>query len=77
MPRRFDWVNAGTFSVNDAVGHVLLRETGVTKATQLFDTLGDGAPGGQPVAGTFEVLSRHGRTIDDDRFCSTVLPELT
>jgi hypothetical protein len=73
---QFEWIDAGTFSVYDASGRLLLRASGVFKATQQFDTLGDGAPGGQPVLGTFDVLSERGRTVDD-RFCEAVLPELT
>ena len=74
---QFEWLDVGTFSVYDSSGNLLLRASGVFKATQQFDTLGDGAPGGQPVADTFEVLSEHGRTFDDATFCDAVLPHLT
>jgi hypothetical protein len=73
----FTFVDAGQFSVYDASGERLLRANGVFKATEQFDTLGDGQPGGVPVEGTFEVLHEAGRTITDEQFCAAVLEELT
>jgi hypothetical protein len=43
----FSSVDAGQpFVVRDAAGHVLLRDRGAIKETILFDTTGDGVPGG-------------------------------
>ena len=63
---QFEWLDAGTSSVYDASGKLLLRAAGVLRATQQIDTLGDSARR----AGT------DGRTIDD-AFCEAVLPHLT
>jgi hypothetical protein len=74
---RFEWLDAGTFSVYDASGKVLLRASGAIKAAQELDTFGDGAPGGQPVGDTLEVTSVRGRTIGDGALCDAVLPLLS
>ena len=36
-----------TFTVVDAEGNVVLRDRGAVEITFLFDTLGDGMPGGE------------------------------
>jgi hypothetical protein len=73
----FQFMDAGTFRVYDADGNLLLRATGVFKATERFDVLGDSQPGGVPVPDTFEVIANHGQSFTDDDFCAAVLPELT
>jgi hypothetical protein len=73
----FAFIDAGTFRVYDSDGNLLLRATGVFKASEQFDTLGDSQPGGVPVPNTFEVILDKGQKVDDDAFCAAVLPELT
>ena len=75
----FQFIDAGTFRVYDADGNLLLRSTGVFKASEQFDTFGDSQPGGEPVddGATFEVLAAHGQSFSDEEFCAAVLPELT
>jgi len=79
----FQFIDAGTFRVYDSDGNLLLRDTGVFKASEQFDTFGDSQPGGEPLTSpdgehfTFEVLADHGQTFTDDEFCAAVLPELT
>jgi hypothetical protein len=74
---QFQSLFAGTVTVYDAAGDLLLRGSGVFKGTQEFDTLGDGQPGGQPVPGTVEVILERGRGFDDATFCEAVLPHVT
>ena len=79
----FQFMDAGTFRVYDSDGNLLLRATGVFKASEQFDLGGDLVPGGEPLTTpdgehyTFELLANHGQAIDDDEFCAAVLPELT
>jgi hypothetical protein len=73
----FQFIDAGTFRVYGSDGALLLRDTGVFKASEQFDTLGDSQPGGVPVADTFEVIADHGRFFSEEEFCAAVLPELT
>jgi hypothetical protein len=73
----FQFMDAGTFRVYDSDGNLLLRATGVFKASEQFDVLGDSQPGGVPVPGTFELIANHGQSFDDEEFCAAVLPELT
>ena len=63
----------------DSDGNLLLRDTGVFKASEQFDTFGDSQPGGEPVddGATFEVIADHGQAFTDDEFRAAVLPELT
>jgi len=70
-------LDIGPFWVYDSDGNLLLRATGVFKASEQFDTLGDSQPGAVPVEGTFEPLAGHGLSFTDDEFCDAVLPELT
>lgn len=73
----FQFIDAGTFRVYDSDGNVLLRSSGVFKASEQFDTLGDFQPGGEPVPDTFMVLAARGPSFSDEEFCAAVLPELT
>ena len=79
----FQFIDAGTFRVYDSDGNLLLRDTGVFKASEQFDTFGDSQPGGEPLTtpegdhDTFEVLADHGPGFTDEEFCAAVLPELT
>jgi len=73
----FQFIDAGWFRVYDSDGNLLLRSTGVFKASEQFDTFGDSQPGGEPVPDTFEVLANNGLSFSDEEFCAAVLPELT
>ena len=73
----FQFMDAGTFRVYDSDGKLLLRATGVFKASEQFDVLGDSQPGGFPVPDTFEPIASHGLSFTDEEFCAAVLPELT
>ncbi len=73
----FQSIDAGTFRVYDSTGRLLLRASGVFKASEQFDTLGDSQPGAVPVPDTFQVLAENGPSFTDDEFCAAVLPELT
>ena len=73
----FQFMDAGTFRVYDSDGNLLLKATGVFKASEQFDVLGDSEPGGEPVPGTFELIANHGLSFGDEEFCAAVLPELT
>ena len=58
-------------------GNLLLRATGVFKASEQFDTSVTRSPAAVPEPYTFEVLADNGQTFTDDEFCAAVLPELT
>ena len=73
----FQFQESGIFRVYDMDGNVLLKDTGVFRAQEQFDTLGDSQPGGRPIDGTFEVLKDgNGQSFDEEQFCSVVLAEL-
>jgi hypothetical protein len=65
------------FVIYDSAGHVVLRDRGVLVHDILFDTLGDGMPGGELVAdlGT-AVHGPHPGFADDFSFCD-LAAELT
>jgi hypothetical protein len=47
----YDTIEAGQpFVVTDMTGHVVLRDVGLIEVSYLFDSLGDGAPGGALLA---------------------------
>lgn len=69
---RFEAIDAGTFTVRDSDGNVLLRARGVVQLTAVFDTLGDGEPGGVLISEEVVVRGPH-----PDTFCDVVLAELT
>ncbi len=71
----FEAVNPGTFTLTTPDGTRLLRDRGVVKFRAVFDTLGDGQPGGILI--TEEVLAVHGPHADESTFCSTFLGQLT
>ena len=74
----FSFIDAGTFRVYDSDGNLLIRATGVFKASEQFDTLGDSQPGAVPVVpSTFTPILDRGQKFSDEDFCAAVLPELT
>ncbi len=71
----FDILDAGTFTLTDPDGNRLLRDRGVLKIRQVFDTLGDSQPGGVLI--TEEFLAIHGPHAEESTFCGVVLDQLT
>ena len=70
---RFTGLDAGTFRLYDAAGHLLVRSDGVFKFVNIQDTRGDKAPGSdliEELAGAF-----HGNESGD--FCEAVVASLT
>lgn len=72
----FTYIEAGVpFTVRDAAGSVVLRDRGVLRHHQLFDTLGDSAPGG--IAIDDEVVAvggpHPGFDQTEDEFCAMVV----
>jgi hypothetical protein len=70
----FTLTRAGIERVVDGDGDVVLRDSGVFRMTYLFDTLGDGQPGGEfleelivSVSGPHPLLE-----MDEDAFCAMV-----
>jgi hypothetical protein len=74
----FDAIEAGQpFVIEDSAGNVVVRDRGVIRFTYLFDTLGDGQPGG--VFGEETHVSVHGPHpgfAEDFPFCE-IAAELT
>jgi hypothetical protein len=68
----FTFTHTGVERVVDGDGDVVLRESGAIRQTYLFDTLGDGQPGGDFLEELS--LSVHGPhplfEMDDDEFCA-------
>ena len=64
-------VEAGQpFILEDSAGNVLVRDRGVIRHTALFDTLGDGQPGGEFLEETDTVVhGPHPGFADDFPFC--------
>lgn len=63
-------VEAGQpFVIEDAAGTVVVRDRGVIRHTALFDTLGDGQPGGEFIDETSVVHGPHPGFADDFPFC--------
>jgi len=75
---RFTQIQAGQpFVIVDSDGNVVVRDRGVIRSTILFDTLGDGQPGGEFVAIEHETVSGpHPGFADDFDFCG-LAAELT
>lgn len=62
-------VEAGQpFVIEDSAGNVVLRDRGVVRTTYLFDTLGDGRPGGEFLGVTNVVVRGPHPSLDED-FC--------
>jgi len=70
---QFTAAEATQFRVYGSDGTLLRRQSGVTKYTVVFDTLGDGAPGGELIS---EDVEWHGY-MDDVDFCTVLVAELT
>lgn len=71
----FTTIEAGQpFVVRDSAGTVVLRDRGNIRRTVLFDTLGDGLPGGIPLGETVVRVSgpHPGFEQTEDEFCATV-----
>lgn len=69
--------DAGSFRMVSEDGRLLLHGTGVVRMEIDFDTLGDGAPGGNEIPGTFAVLREQtGHSFTDEQFCAAVVAEL-
>jgi hypothetical protein len=67
----FTSIEAGqAFVLSDASGRVVVRDRGVIRRTYLFDTLGDGVPGGVLVGDAVSVVhGPHPGFADDFPFC--------
>jgi hypothetical protein len=65
---QFSSVNAGQpFTVRDSEGMIILRDRGVVKETILFDTLGDGTPGGEFISQvSFSIAGPHPGFVEFD-----------
>jgi hypothetical protein len=63
------------FAIEDSAGNVILRDRGVGRTTYLFDTLGDGVPGGETIA-VIDVVFRGPHPSFDEDFCE-IAAELT
>ena len=58
------------FVIEDSAGNVIVRDHGVVRTTFLFDTLGDGMPGGEFLAVIDEVMrGAHPSSAADFSFC--------
>jgi hypothetical protein len=68
---RFTTIEAGQpFTISDSAGKVVVRDRGVISRTYLFDTLGDGTPGGVVVGDVVTVVhGPHAGLADDFPFC--------
>ena len=66
----FEAIEAGQpFVIEDSRGRVVVRDRGVIRHTFLFDTLGDGMPGGEFIDGSAVVHGPHPGFADDFPFC--------
>lgn len=70
----FEAIDAGRFTLRDSSGQLLIHDRGVVALTAVFDTLGDGQPGG--VLLSEEVVFR-GPISDDATFCTAFVGALT
>ena len=70
----FTFREAGIVVVRDMDGNIVLRDTGAIWTLQVFDTLGDSQPGGEPLDETvIRVSGPHpGFEQDEEAFCATV-----
>jgi hypothetical protein len=60
------------FVLEDADGRVLVRDRGVVRHIQLFDTLGDGEPGGNILDETSVFQGPHPSEAEDFPYCEIV-----
>lgn len=68
----FSFIDAGkVFTVLDGSGEEVLRNRGVVKGTGVFDTLGDGVPGGVEVSMDVVVAGQFPRW--EESFCDVAL----
>lgn len=70
----FEAIDAGTFTLRDSSGTVLIRDRGVLQLTAVFDTLGDSQPGGVLIS---EDIVFRGPHSDDETFCAAFVGALT
>jgi hypothetical protein len=71
----FTGTTVGVERVVDGDGHLVLRDAGQFRQTYLFDTLGDGMPGGEFVGDPIESVLRGPHPLsemDDAAFCAMV-----
>lgn len=71
----FTGTTVGVERVVDGDGHLVLRDAGQFRQTYLFDTLGDGMPGGEYVGDPSESVLRGPHPLsemDDAAFCDMV-----
>jgi hypothetical protein len=64
------------FVIEDANGKVIVRDRGAVRATALFDTLGDGMPGGDLLEEQIDIRGPHPSYDEDFPFCE-IAAELT
>lgn len=72
---RFTTIEAGQpFAVRDGAGRVVLRDRGVLRHSVVFDTLGDGAPGGIELENTIVAVGgpHPGFEQSEEEFCAMV-----
>jgi hypothetical protein len=73
----FTVVEAGQpFTIRDGAGNVVLRDRGVIRHRVLFDTLGDGTPGGIQLEDVIVGVGgpHPGLDMSEEEFCATVGP---
>ena len=71
----FDSKTSGaSFTVRDAAGRVVTRDSGTLRMTSTYDLLGDGQPGGEQI-GEPEVTAMNGRFTEVD-FCADLVGPL-
>ena len=70
----FEGVSAGSYTLYASDGRALVRDRGSVHFSFLFDTLGDGQPGGVYGPETAVVRGPH---LSDEEFCGILVAELT
>ncbi len=70
---RFTVIQAGQpFAIRDSSGRLVLRDRGVIRTTLLFNTRGDGIPGGDFIEDISVEFSGPHPSFDEASFCATV-----
>ena len=65
--------DVGRFTISDSAGQVLVKEIGRSRTSWVFDTRGDGAPGGDVLDERLTRLSGpHPTFAEDFDFCGLV-----